>query len=372
MDLSKAFDTVDKNILNEKLTNLGFDNDSTSLINSYMTQRKFCFSEDTTDYTLTYGVPQGSILGPLLFILYTNDITNVGSNDNTTVYADDTTLVISGDSIKEATDKANLILRQFVHYFNVNKLSINPDKTKYMVIKPKRKKLSNKGSQNLVMDEKILEEVNTIKYLGTILNNKLTWDDHKLYVKRKVCQSIGIIYHCKGIMNDYQLINMYKTFIQSQFQYAIEAWGHSVKAENDILTKAQNKVLRVLFDSKRSDDAWRHANGRISNIHDLYKQTLTKICTKHHSKSLPTYFSQKIMPTIKTNQGHDHALRSNNTTQHDYLLNKLHDTETTNFQTECITTWNSLNTEIKNKPYEKGQISILKPKIMIPRTHNLF
>ena len=59
------------------------------------------------------------------------------------------------------------------------------------------------------------------------------------------------------------------------------------------------------------------------------------------------------MPTIKTSQGHDHALRSNSTTQHDYLLNKLHDIETTNFQTECIMTWNSLNTEIKNKPYEK-------------------
>ena len=109
MDLSKAFDTVDKNILLTKLENLGFNNSSRQLLLNYMTNRDFCFKEDTkTRYTLEYGVPQGSILGPLLFIMYTHDMKHICPLDKTIVYADDTTVIISGRNLSEATDKCQL------------------------------------------------------------------------------------------------------------------------------------------------------------------------------------------------------------------------------------------------------------------------
>ena len=359
MDLSKAFDTVNKNILINKLINIGFDETSSKLIDSYMTDRKFCLTEDLTKYyNLTHGVPQGSILGPLLFILYTHDIINISKND-TTVYADDTTLVVSGRTLQEATDKANLLLKKFVHYFNINKLSVNPTKTKYIVYYPNQKILKSKYSTNLLMDEKILEEVKVIKYLGVIINNKLTWNDHKLYIKRKIAQSIGILYNCKKIFDEKQEIDMYKTFIETHLLYAIEAWGHSIHSESDILQKIQNKVLRILFDCKRSEDAWRHANGRILTVDELYKKSIVRLCTKHHFNILPTYFSNEIMPKIRRSISHNHNLRSNESTKHNYLQKRPSE-HLTELQNQCILTWNKLPAGQKDKPYKNSEQNVIK------------
>ena len=101
MDLSKAFDTVDKTILNDKLHELGLTDLSTSLIDSYMTNRKFCMNGNDEVFKLRYGVPQGSILGPLLFIMYTYDMTKITEQNKVIVYADDTTVLVSGRNLTE-------------------------------------------------------------------------------------------------------------------------------------------------------------------------------------------------------------------------------------------------------------------------------
>ena len=137
MDLSKAFDTVDKSILKQKLYELGLTHDSTSLINSYMSDRKFCMANDEDFYELKYGVPKGSILGPLLFIMYTFDMTKITEQNKVIVYADDTTVLVSGRNLTETKQHCNDILTRFYQYFTLNKLSINPKKTKYMIYKPR-------------------------------------------------------------------------------------------------------------------------------------------------------------------------------------------------------------------------------------------
>ena len=259
MDLSKAFDTVNKQILSTKLTRLGFDTNSRDLLINYMTDRQFVFPNDpNTIYTLDEGIPQGSILGPLLFIIYTYDIKYVSVHNKIIVYADDTTAIVSGRNFREAIEKGNDILQRFLDYFNLNKLSINLIKTKCMIYGPKTMKHGQKKDTILMMDGEEIEEVSEIKFLGIIINNKLSWEKHKLYVNRKVSQSLGIIYNCKKVMSEEEVINIYKTFSQSNPLYVIEVWGHSIKSENDILIKAQNKVLRMIFDCKRSNDAWRH------------------------------------------------------------------------------------------------------------------
>jgi hypothetical protein len=132
MDLSKAFDTVDIDILQRKLHNLGLSKQSISLIKSYMTERRFCFQENLQQlYKLKYGVPHGSILGPLLFIMYIHDMKHITKNNRIIVYADDTTVVICGRNITEAKQHCNDILQRFYLYFSLNKLSINASKTKY-------------------------------------------------------------------------------------------------------------------------------------------------------------------------------------------------------------------------------------------------
>ena len=110
MDLSKAFDTVNKDILNEKLTDLGLSNISIKLINSYMSDRKLCIGNESNQfYDLKHGVPQGSILGPLLFIAYTYDMTGIAKNNKIIVYADDTTVTIGMSWEKSCTGRSHCL-----------------------------------------------------------------------------------------------------------------------------------------------------------------------------------------------------------------------------------------------------------------------
>ena len=125
MDLSKAFDTVDKTILEQKCYEVGLTDQSTSLINSYMTDKKLCIKNEKECYKLEYGVPQVSILGPLLFIMYTSDMTSITKHNKLIVYADDTTVLISKRTLTETKQHCNDILNRFYDYFTLNKLSIN-------------------------------------------------------------------------------------------------------------------------------------------------------------------------------------------------------------------------------------------------------
>lgn len=342
MDLSKAFDTVDKDILANKLHKLGFSKSSRQLVYNYMTDRSFCFKNNLDEqYTLQYGVPQGSILGPLLFITYTYDMKYICPNDKTIVYADDTTVLISGRTITEAMQKCNGILNRFVDYFNINKLSVNPTKTKYMIYKPKHTKAYLKHNDIIKMDNKTLEKVQSIKFLGLIINNNLTWEEHKQYLHRKVSKTTGIINNCRKIMTNDQLIKMYKTFIQSNFLYGIEIWGHTVVSDTDILVKLQNKVLRILFKCKRTDDAWRHSHKQIQTIPELYTQVITRTCFKHFYGQLPEYFSSNIMPTrnVHTQEDTIYNLRSKEYKPYNYQVEL---TSSTAFHNNCISIWNKI------------------------------
>ena len=191
--------------LKQKLYELGLTDISTSLINSYKSERRLCMN-DTEYYKLTYGVPQGSILGPLLFIMYTFDMTRITKQNKVIVYADDTTVLVSGRSLTETKQHCNDILNRFYQYFTLNKLSINPSKTKFMIYKPthyrhrNKKWLQDTTHTEIVMNDIPLKQVQTIKFLGVMINDKLTWEDHKQLVYSKICKTIGIIHKCKKFM----------------------------------------------------------------------------------------------------------------------------------------------------------------------------
>ena len=352
MDLSKAFDTVDKSILINKMKRLGFDEKSTKFIYDYLSDRKFCFSDQTgIVYNLDYGVPQGSILGPLLFIMYIYDIKYLCPYDKSIVYADDTTVIVAGRNLNEASQKCNSILERFAQYFQINRLSINSDKTKYIVYLPRIKKRGSSTSKvRISMKNVTIEQVNSIKFLGIIINKALNWEEHKQYVRRKIARTVGILYNCRGIMSEIELINLYKTFIQSNLLYAIEVWGHTVTSESDILNKIHNRVLRIIFNCRRTEDAWYHNNNRIQNIQELYTQKIIRICLKHHYKQLPDYFSSQILPEkyCDNNVNFGYNLRSNEHKPYNYKRCKESNLK---FTESCFKIWNSMSLKTKQKPY---------------------
>ena len=288
MDLSKAFDTVDKNILKQKLFKLGLDNTSTSLIDSYMSNRRFCLDNMNKTYELKYGVPQGSILGPLLFIMYIYDMEDITKENKVIVYADDTTVLVKGKNLLECKQHCNDILTRFYYYFTLNKLSINPSKTKFMVFKPlvhssRYKKLLVDTTNAFVnMTDTILEQVKAYKFLGVIITDRLTWDSHKQQIHDKICKTLGILYKCREAMDELEMVRMYKAFIQPYFLYAIEVWGHTVQSSTNILVHLQSKISRIIFNCIRSGDAWKYNNGRILHITELYERVIKKLCLKYH------------------------------------------------------------------------------------------
>ena len=148
------------------------------------------------------------------------------------------------------------------------------------------------------MNDIVLEEIEKIRFLGVIINNKLQWDDHKIHLKNNINKALGIIYSCRDILKQSHLTNLYKSFIQPYFNYCIVVWGSSVQSKTDMLTVLQNRIMRILFSCKRTNDAWNSViNNNILTIKQLYNIEIAKLCYKHHTKSLPVLMNS-AMPQL--------------------------------------------------------------------------
>ena len=177
-------------------------------------------NSDTLSATMpiTHGVPQGSILGPLLFILYINDLANVSKNLFSILFVDDTTVLIEGTHINTMIATLNCELAKLTEWLNANKLLINVSKSHYMVFHRSRRKI-NKG--NILLDTTILSQVTFTKFLGVILDDKLKWTHHISYIKNKI-KSMGIILKARKVLKKKVLLQLYHSFVTPYLIYCLE------------------------------------------------------------------------------------------------------------------------------------------------------
>ena len=202
VDFRKAFDTVSHSILVEKLYAYGIRGNILELCASYLKNRtQFVTYDGEKSETkhITCGVPQGSILGPLFFIAYMNDIFQASKYLYNILYADDTSILLSGSDLQKLVREMNRELELISEWFKANKLTLNIDKTYYMVFHRGRRKFKN--NIELVINDMNIREAKSMKYLGVIIDSKLNWIDHITYIKNKVAKGIGIIRKAQKLLN---------------------------------------------------------------------------------------------------------------------------------------------------------------------------
>ena len=309
LDLKKAFDTVDYNILIKKLEHYGIRGNCLNLMKSYLENRNQLVklnSHKSSVLPITCGVPQGSILGPLLFLIYINDLPNALQYTKPMMYADDTNIFYSGTNIDEITSTFNSDLMSLAQYLKTNRLSLNLSKTHSMLF-TLNPSLRDK-TLSLSIDGSIIDTIKCTTFLGVKIDNALSFTEHISHTCKKVSKSIGIIHKASKLVNRPTLLTLYNSLLLPYFTYCNIIWGKAAKQHTDRLFRLQKKAIRIICNRPPLTHTLPlFAECSLLTLDDLYLFRISLFIFKlsHHLLPPPVAQTFQLTPLV-----HGHSTRS--------------------------------------------------------------
>ena len=312
LDLSKAFDTLNHEILLSKLKHYGLSDTPLKWFSDYLSNRKQYVEVDnikSSNADINTGVPQGSILGPLLFIIYMNDINTASEIFRAILYADDTSLNTTLSSIGMNSSILNSIainkeLSLISQWLACNKLSLNVGKTKFMIFRYPQKSLKSIPELKLSINNTSIDRVYHFDFLGLTISETLSWKQHVNKISIKITQVLGVMRRLKRLVNQSILTKIYNALILSRINYAILCWGY----EHKRIFILQKKAIRIIYNSTynaHTDPIFKKL--KLLKVKDIFMIQSLKFYYKYSNNKLPGYFTNMFQ---NINEVHGHNTRA--------------------------------------------------------------
>ena len=295
-DLSKAFDCIDHKLLIAKLFCYGASPSALNLVHSYLsnrTQRIKINNSFSRRSSIEYSVPQGSVLGPLLFNIDLTDLFYECEDSNITNYADDTTPYVCGENIRVVISGLQSLAFRLFKWFESNHMKANPGKSNIL--------LSNKKTEKVKINDVVLNSSVEEKLLGITLDSELKYEKHITDVCNKTSQKIHVLSRITSYMSLNKRRLLMKTFVESQFNYCPLIWMFHSRRLNNKINNVHEKALRIVYSDYKSTFQELLNKDASFSVHHRNIQTLATEVYKHIHGLLPAImgkFSKSTEPTI--------------------------------------------------------------------------